>query len=184
MERVAETQPIRKHRRLLWIGAIFAALIVALFIASFFLDGMIRARTQAAMNQKLKGYHVALAHAHLQIVGGILTLNGLKIIQQAHPQPAVADVPMMRFHIEWQELLSQRVVADVLISHPQVHIDQTQLVSEKSDRVPWKREGGRDALGPFSPFKGTRFTIDEGDVVYIQDACSPPLHLAKLNFTT
>jgi hypothetical protein len=50
--------------------------------------------------------------AHLQIVGGILTLNGLKIIQQAHPNPAVADVPMMRFHIEWKELLSRRVVAE------------------------------------------------------------------------
>src|SRR5216683_3207610 len=74
-ERVAETQPIRKHRLLPWIGGIFAALIVALFIASFFLDGMIRARTQAAMNQKLKGYHVALARAHLQLVGGFLTLN-------------------------------------------------------------------------------------------------------------
>ena len=80
----------REHRVLFWVGGIFATLIVALFIASFFLDGLVRARTQAAMNQKLKGYHVALGHAHLQLVGGILTLNGLKIIQQAHPYPAVA----------------------------------------------------------------------------------------------
>jgi hypothetical protein len=65
----------RKHRVLFWAGGIFGGLIVALFIASFFLDDMIRARTQVAMNQKLKGYHVALAHAHLQLVGGILTLN-------------------------------------------------------------------------------------------------------------
>src|SRR5882762_7115140 len=106
----------RKHRLLFWTGGIFATLVVSLFIASFFLDDMIRARTQTAMNQKLKGYHVALAHAHLQLVGGILTLNGLKVIQQAHPQPAVANVPMMRFHIQVKELLSRRVVADVLLS--------------------------------------------------------------------
>jgi len=120
----------RKHPVLFWIGGFFATLIVAVFIASFFLDDIVRARTQAAMNQKLTGYHVALDRAHLQLVGGRLTLNGLKIIQQAHPHPAVADVPIMRFHIEWKELLSRRVVADVLISHPQVHIDQTQLVAE------------------------------------------------------
>src|ERR1700674_2081183 len=131
-ERVAETLPNRKHRLLLWIGGIFAALILALFIASFFLDGMIRARTEAAMSQKLTGYHVALDRAHLQLFGGRLTLNGLKIIQQAHPHPAVADVPIMRFHIEWKELLSRRVVADVLLSHPKVHINRTQLVSEKN----------------------------------------------------
>ncbi len=92
-------------------------LVVALFIASFFLDDIVRARTQAEMNRKLKGYHVALAHAHLQLVGGILTLNGLKLTQQAHPHPAVAEFPMMRFHIQVKELFSRRVVADMLLSH-------------------------------------------------------------------
>jgi hypothetical protein len=157
---------------------------VALFIASFFLDDMIRVRTQVAMNQKLKGYHVAVAHAHLQLVGGILTLNGLKVIQQAHPHPAVADVPMMRFHIQVKELFSRRVVADVLLSHPKVHIDQTQLVAEKKDKVPLRQKGWQDALEAAYPFKINRFTIDDGDVVYIQDAVNAPLHLAKLNFTT
>src|SRR5216684_1220914 len=147
-----DARAYRKHRLLFWSGGIFAMLIVALFIASFFLDDMIRARTQAAMNQNLKGYHVALAHAHLQLVGGILTLNGLKVIQQAHPHPAVADVPMMRFHIQVKELFSRRVVADVLEAA--------------------------------YPFKINRFTIGDGDVVYIQDAVNAPLHLAKLNFTT
>jgi hypothetical protein len=183
-ERLAETHPNWKYRLLLWIGGIFAAMIVALFIASFFLDDMIRTRTEAAMNQKLTGYHVVLDRAHLQLLGGLLTLKGLKIIQQAHPYPAVADVPMMRFHIEWKELLSRRVVADVLLSHPKVHVNRTQLVSEKNSRVPMKQEGWQDALEAAYPFKINRFTIDEGDVVYIQDAVTPPLHLAKLNFTT
>jgi hypothetical protein len=174
----------RKHRLLFWVGGIFGALIVALFIASFFLDDMIRARTQVAMNQNLKGYHVVLAHAHLQLVGGILTLNGLKVIQLTHPHPAVADVPMMRFHIQVRELFSRRVVADVLLSRPKVHIDQTQLVAEKRDPVPLRKKGWQDALEAAYPFKINRFTIDDGDVVYIQDAVNPPLHLAKLNFTT
>jgi hypothetical protein len=174
----------RKQRVLFWIGGIFATLLVALFIASFFLDDIVRARTQAAMNQKLKGYHVALAHAHLQLVGGILTLNGFKVIQQAHPHPAVADVPMMRFHIQVKELFSRRVVAHVLLSHPKVHINQTQLVAEKKDRVPLRQKGWQDALEAAYPFKINRFTIEDGDVVYIRDAVNPPLHLANLNFTT
>jgi len=168
----------------MWIGGIFAVLIVSLFVASFFLDDMIRARTQAAMNQKLNGYHVVLARAHLQLVGGRLTLSGLRIIQQAHPHPAVADIPTLRFHIEWKELFSRRVVTDVLLSHPKVHIDQTQLVAEKNDRVPLRQKGWQDALEAAYPFKINRFTVYEGDVLYIQDAVNPPLHLAKLNFTT
>src|SRR5216683_8253827 len=179
-----EVSAYRRHRLLFWSGGILATLVVALFIASFFLDDIVRTRTQAAMNQKLKGYHVALAHAHLQLVGGILTLNGLKVIQQAHPYPAVADVPMMRFHIQWKELFSRRVVADVLLSHPKVHVDQTQLVAEKKDPVPLRQKGWQDALEAAYPFKINRFTIEDGDVAYIQNAVNAPLHLAKLNFTT
>ena len=47
-----------------------------------------------------------------------------------------------------------------------------------------RQKGWQDALEAAYPFKINRFTIDDGDVVYIQDAVNPPLHLAKLNFTT
>src|SRR5580692_24069 len=173
----------RKHPVLFWLGGIFATLIVAVFIASFFLDDIVRARTQTAMNQNLKGYHVALAHAHLQLLGGILTLNGLKVIQEEHPRPPIADIATMRFTIQVKELFSRRVVADVLLSRPKIQIDQTQLAAEKKSNVPLKQKGWQDALEAAYPFKINRFTINDGDVVYIQDAVNPPLHLANLNFT-
>lgn len=173
----------REHRVLFWVGGIVATLIVAAFVASFFFDDIIRVRTQDAMNHKLKGYHVALEHAHLQLVGGILTLDGLKVIQQEHPRPPVADIRKMRFTIQVKELFSRHVVADVLLSRPKIHIDQTQLVAEKKSNVPLRQKGWQDALEAAYPFKINRFNIDDGDVVYIQDAASPPLHLANLNFT-
>jgi hypothetical protein len=173
-----------RHPLLCWAGAVFASAIAALFITSFFLDNIIRARTQAAMNERLKGYHVAIGHAHLQLVGGRLTLSDVTIVQQAHPRPPVADFPMMRFHIEWKELLSRRVVADVLFWHPKVRIDRAQFVSEKDNRVPLKQKGWQDALESAYPFKINRLTIDDGDMVYVQDAVDPPLHLAKLNLIT
>jgi len=173
----------RNHPILFWIGGFFATLIVGVFIASFFLDDIVRARTEASMNQKLKGYHVALAHAHLQLIGGVLTLNGLKVIQEAHPRPAVADIAAMRFTIQVKELFSRRVVADVLLSRPKIHIDQTQFVSEKKSSVPLRQKGWQDALEAAYPFKINKFTIYDGDVVYIQDRVNPPLHLANLNFT-
>src|SRR6516162_1539605 len=90
-------QAYRRHRMLFLSGAFFGTLIAALFIASFFFDDIIRARAQTAMNQKLSGYHVTLEHAHLQLLGGILTLKELKVIQHAHPHPPVADIAMLRF---------------------------------------------------------------------------------------
>jgi hypothetical protein len=60
----------REHKVVDGRGGNIACVFVALFVVSFFLDDIIRARTQAAMNQRLKGYHVALGRAHLQLVGG------------------------------------------------------------------------------------------------------------------
>ena len=182
--RVPSPSAYRKHPVLFWIGGIFASLIAAVFIASFFLDDIVRTRTEIAMNQKLTGYHLVLGHAHLQLVGGILTLSRVKVIQQAHPSPPVADIRAIRFRVQVKELFSRRVVADVLIWRPKLHIDQTQLVSEKNSAVPLRQKGWQDALEAAYPFKINSFTIDDGDVVYIQDAVSPPLHLARLNLTT
>src|SRR5260370_2260262 len=172
----------RKHPILFWLGGFFATVIIGVFIASFFLDDMVRARTQAAMNQKLKGYHVALAHAHLNWLGGVLRLKGLKVMREAHPRPPVADIATMRFTIQVKELFSRRVVADVLLSRPKIHVDQTQLVAEKKSSVPLRQKGWQDALEAVYPVKINRFTIYDGDVVYIQDQVNPPLHLANLNF--
>jgi hypothetical protein len=135
------------------------------------------------MNQKLTGYHVALEHAHLQLLGGILTLKGLTIIQEAHPHPPVADIAMLRFHIELKELFSRRVVTDVRLHRPRIHIDQTQFVAEKNSKVPLRQKGWQEALEAAYPFKINRITIDNGDVVYIQDAVNPPLHLGSVNFS-
>jgi hypothetical protein len=176
-------QAYRRHLVLFSFGAVIGGLIVALFIASFFFDDIVRSHAQVAMNENIRGYHVSLEHAHLQLLGGILTLNGLKVIQQAHPHPPVADISMMRFQVEIKELFSRRVVADVLVRRPSVHIDRTQFVSERNSNVPLRQKGWEGALEAAYPFKINRFTVEDGDVVYIQDSGTPSLHLAKLNFT-
>src|SRR5581483_6484996 len=59
----------------LWTGAVIVSILIGLFIASFFLDGFIRPRLEARMNTSLKGYHVTLGRAHLQLLDLGLTLQ-------------------------------------------------------------------------------------------------------------
>ncbi len=166
------------------IGAFVVVLLVALFIVSFFLDGIIRPRIETGMNQKLKGYHTTLPHAHLQILGGRLTLSGLRIIQEHHPTPPVGEIDRMSFTIQWRELFAGHVVADVLLVRPKVLIDTAQFQAEKKDKVPLRQKGWQGALENVYPFKINKFRIRDGDVTYV-DANDPkrPLHLTELNFT-
>jgi hypothetical protein len=163
-----------------WIIGSFAVLVVAVFIASYFLDPIVRTRVENAMNEKLVGYHTSLSHAHVQLLSGTLILNGLIVKQDSHPMPPVADLPKMEFNIQWREALTGYLVGQVLLTHPHVHIDLIQLRSEKADPVPLSKKGWQDALEAVYPFKINLFRIQNGEVTYIDTDPQRPLHLTEI----
>ncbi len=167
-----------------WLPGVVALLLVGLFAGSYLLDGIVRSRTEAAINARLKGYHAVLPYAHLQLLGGTLTLRGLAIVQLAHPTPPVLRLPMMRFQIEWLELFDGKIVADLLLWHPELDLVKPQLVAEERNPVPIKQQGWQDAIEAVYPFKINRVRIVQGDITYVEDERSAPLHLEKLNLTT
>jgi len=168
----------------LWFSTIIVLILIGLFIGSFFLDGFLRPRLEARMNANLKGYHVTLAGAHLQLLTLRLSLEQLIIAQDAHPSPPVAEFPLIRFHIHWAELLSGHILASVGIWNPQVHVDLPQLVTEARSKTSLRKRGWQDALESVYPFKINRLAIHHGDVVYIDTQNAKPLHFADLNFIT
>jgi hypothetical protein len=171
-------------RLALGFAGFIVLLIIAVFIASFFFDGMIRPRLEAAMNRNLKGYHVSPGHAHLQLIGLRLTLSRLLIMQEAHPTPPVANFPTMRFHIYWQELMTGHLLGTVGIWYPKIHIDRAQLATEARSKTPLRERGWQDALQSVYPFKINRLSIYNGEVTYLDGAGPRPLHLARLTFAT
>jgi hypothetical protein len=163
-----------------WVIGTFAVLVVAVFIASYFLDPIVRTRVENAMNEKLVGYHTSLSHAHVQLLSGTLILNGLIVKQDTHPTPPVADLPKMEFNIQWREALTGHLVGQVLLTHPHVHINLIQLRSEKADPVPLSKKGWQDALEAVYPFKINLFRIQNGEVTYIDTDPQRPLHLTEI----
>ncbi len=185
--RMANPEPIhssspRGSRVARWIAAVIATLVLLIFIASFFLDSMVRSHVLAAMNEKLVGYHTRLGHAHILLLNGSLTLTGLVVVQDAHPTPPVADLPKMAFHIQWREVFLGHVVADALLTHPHVHINLTQLRAEKADPVPLSQKGWQDAIQSIYPFKINLFRIRDGEFTYIDTDPKRPLHFRNLSF--
>ena len=134
------------------------------------------------MNASLKGYHVSLGRAHLQLAGLRLTLGRLTIVQNAHPSPPVAVFPLMRFRIHWAALLRAHVVANVGIWDSRIHINRPQLVTEARSKTPLRERGWQDALEAVYPFKIDRLAIQNADILYIDSEKAKPIHLAHLNF--
>jgi hypothetical protein len=166
---------------LLWCAGVLVALIVVLFIASFFLDEPLRKYMENKLNNDLKGYSVRLPAAHFQLLGLTLTLKGLTVYQEAHPKPPVAQFPVLRAGVHWREIFSGRLVAEFRLDQPKVTINLLQLRTEAASKVPLKKHGWQQAVEDIYPLKINVLKINDGEFTYIDQDPKRPLHLSHLN---
>ena len=155
----------------------FVAILVA---APLFLDPIIRTSVERNMNERLKGYETRVARAHLRLLDGALTLGDVTLIQKAHPHSPVGHFPVLSIDIQWSELFTGHVVADLLLFRPKLRIDLTQLRSERADKVPFSKKGWQDAIESIYPVKINHFTVDDADVTYVDTDPNRPLRLEHL----
>ncbi len=162
--------------------SVVIAIILVLFIASFFIDKPLASYLQKTMNKKLKGYSVSLPAAHFQIIGFSLTLRNLKIMQNAHPDPPVIFIHSLTASVQWRELLSGNLVADLEFDKPQMHINLAQLKAEARRKTKIKNEGWQQAFESIYPLDINSIRFRNGDIVYIDANRKLPLHIKHLNF--
>ncbi len=177
---VAGRKPL-SFRPLLWVVGVLAVLALILVIASFFIDEPLRRMTENKMNQALKGYSVRLPELHLRLIGLSITLKGLTVSQEAHPDPPVARFPYMKASIHWREILSGKLVAELRLDDPKVHVNLKQLRSEAASKVPMKQKGWQQAVEAIYPLKINLLKINNASITYIDQDPDRPLQLTHLN---
>lgn len=175
-----------RHRLLLpkavlWVAGILAALILMVVIASFFIDEPLRRTTERRMNQSLKGYQVRLPKLHFSLIGLSITLEGLTVSQQAHPKPPVAEFPYLRTSVQWREILSGKLVGDMRLDEPKIHVNLMQLRSEAASEVPMKQKGWQQAVEAIYPLKINLLRISDASITYIDEDPDRPLKLTHLD---
>lgn len=166
----------------IWVLVAAVLALVLLFVANHF-DEYLRRTLETKINQRLHGYHVSLAYAHLSPFGLSLTLKGLTIRQDANPDPPVADIPRLKTSVEWREVLGGHLVADAVFDQPRVHVNLPQLKVEAKDQVKMKDRGWQQALEAIYPLKFNLMQVRDGDLVYIDTDPKRPLHISHWNAT-
>lgn len=168
-------------RPLYWLLGTGAAIVLILFVASFFIDERLRIITENKINRDLKGYSVVLPGLHIRLIDLTLTLKGLTVRQQAHPEPAVAIFPTIKASIHWREIFSGKVFAEFRLDDPKLHINLQQLQSEVVDKVSLKERGWQQAVEDIYPLKINSLKINNASVTYIDQDPERPLVLSHLN---
>ncbi len=169
-----------RGRRALLLGVI--GTLIVIFGVSFALDEPIRRRVEAQMNASLVGYTAHVRALRFHPFGFSITLLDTSLVQDAHPKPPVADFPRLHASVHWRALLHLRLVADFQFDRPKIHVDRTHVVAEANDKVRVQDRGWQRALESIYPLKIDRFAVRDGEITYIDDPKSTPLHIDQLNF--
>jgi hypothetical protein len=175
------TKILSDSRAFRWGVGIPVALALALYTASFFLDEPLRSSMEKKMNRDLKGYSVQLPKLHVQLIGLSLTLKGLTVLQQAHPNPPIVYFPVLKASIHWREILSGRLVAEFRLDQPKININLQQLRSEAVSKISLKERGWQQAVEDIYPLKINTLKINDANITYIDQDPKRPLVLSHLN---
>lgn len=172
---------LKESRLIRWGVGIPVTLVLVLFIASFFLDEPLRSSTERKINRDLKGYSVRLPGLHVQLLDLSITLKGMTVTQQAHPDSPVVSFPVLKASIHWREILSGRLVAEFILDQPKININLQQLRSEATSTVSIKERGWQQAVEAIYPLKINSLKINDANVTYIDRDPKRPLVLSHLN---
>jgi hypothetical protein len=152
-------------------------------LLSSVLNPFLRTRIEREMNQTMRGYRVSLEHADLSILGGSLILRNLNIIQISHPSAPIIHLPALRMSIRWHDLFGGHIVADCLITEPDILMSFIQLSAATSGEIYILPPGWQDAVRRVHPFTIGTFHVIGARVTYYDTKPSRTLQLEYANFT-
>jgi hypothetical protein len=163
--------------------AVLVLLVLVVIVVPLFAARPLRAVIERQVNTRLKGYTARVGAVGLFPPWNLtLKLRDVSIVQQAHPDPPVADIDLVGFKLEWSALLHGKIVGDMLMRQPRLHIDLTQLQAEAKSGTKFQDKGWQEAIEAIYPLKINELRLENGSLTYIQGKNAKPLEMEDVQF--
>ena len=167
---------LRRHPVLTAIVAGLVGLILLVHVVGFAVAEPLRREAERRMNGALVGYQVAIGGLRLNLFGLGMDLLDLRLVQTAHPKPAVAEIERFGASIEWGALLHGDLVGDLVIVEPELFLDLTKLRAEASDDKDIEDHGWQDAVRRIYPLEINTLEVRRGTITYDDGSDVAPIH--------
>jgi hypothetical protein len=165
----------------IWLIGTIAGLIAISIALGILIDEPLRRHVERQLNTHLKGYTVCLGKLDLHPYRFSVELFDVTIVQDANPEVVIVHVPRLSSSVQWRALLSAHVVSDVLVVHPQIHLNLKQIRQEAVDDVPLQERGWQEAVQAVTPVKVNLLQIVDAEVTYTDQEPFEPLRLSQFN---
>src|SRR5918997_6197058 len=101
--------------------------IVALGLFDGLIDEPLRGYVERQISSRLQGYTVRIGTLDVHPFSVSVDLRDVAVVQDAHPEPPIVQVPQLHASVQWSALLSWSLVGDIRIDRPEVHVHLAQL---------------------------------------------------------
>ena len=173
--------PRRLSRWVVWSAVAIAAPFLLIWVLSYALERPLTSYMQRAMNQQLNGYTASIRRAHFNPFNLSMNLWDVGLVQDAHPEPAIARLPHIWADLEWTALIHGRIVAKFEFVEPVLYLDRNHVEAETRDPTPIKERGWQEALEAIYPFKMDLFRVRNGTITYVEKGGTRPIPLTAVN---
>ena len=165
-------------RTLILVAFVF---VVVIGVALALIDEPLRRYAERQFNRHVDGYTLTIGGLDFHPIGLSVDFQNARLSQNEHPDPPVAEISKWHASIHWTALLRGYLVSDHFVVRPVLHITRPQAKAEARDEKPLENRGWQDAILAVYPLKIDVFRVTEGDVTYVDDPRSKPLHIRGLN---
>lgn len=182
--RTAGAAATARTRRLSRGVLVAVALVVAAAVAfRIFAGGALRGWAETRLNEELQGYRVELPELRIDVLRLGLQLLGLTLRQEANPEPPVARIERLGLSLSWTALLRGRLLAELELESPRLHVDRGQVVEEAKDEEDIEDRGWQEALFAIYPLEIDRLQVDDGALSYVDEKGGAPLRFDRVELT-
>lgn len=175
---------LRVRRRWVWLLGGLVLFMALVYGAARYADEPVRRYMEAEVNRRLTGYTVRIPALHVQPWSVSIELRDAAILQDANPDPPVAQVGRLSTRLDWRALLHRRIVADITFERPTIYLNLKNVRAEAEEKTAIKDRGWQQALEALAfDLKINRLRVLEGDVTYVDRGPFKPLHVSRVNLS-
>lgn len=172
---------LRAHPGRTAAGIALLLLVLGIALADALLAEPLRRGAERKINASLDGYQVRISRARPRLEALGLDLEGVVLVQAAHPDPPVADIGSLRFTLDGRSLLRLRLAGSLTFRRPSLHINLPQIRAQVSRGRRLREQGWQQAVEGVYPFRLNRVEIQDGALRYLADeTAARPLELSGI----
>ncbi|HJU03811.1 MAG TPA: DUF748 domain-containing protein [Nitrospiraceae bacterium] len=164
-----------------WVAGILGILLLVIGLGLAFIDEPLRAYAERTLNSRVEDYRFRIGVLDFHPIGFSVDLKDITVVQKDHPDPPVAHIPQWSASVHWRDLLTGNLVSDHVMDQPKLHITRPQ--AKKESQEPEKKVAWQETLLAVYPLTINKFTVNGGDITYVDSARAKPLHVGDVNLT-